>query len=537
MKKTCLYRIVMLLISTGAFAQSAKVTVVIVNTPYFEGYTTLSNQTAKYDPAKKGVNYLLLNTNHKSATCTFNLAEPTFITLSLSYALAKSTITDKYFSYNLFLTPGDELTVKIDPTKKTNNIAVTGTGSNNNQPEIFALTEMDTEPFKGDKTPDRIIAAINRQNSINKKILTNYVKKYKPSTAFIKNAQLNMVYLGPETFYEFNHNNNFGRSELYLRKWQKVQDSLFASVVVNGSDRKTSGRKGDLPNISIANNDKAKATGLNSDEALTSYNYPKLIFWFCLREKERLWMEEQDHPTSFYKQWYHTAPNKGKASFRDERSSLLVEKLINKYFTGKAAEFAYSNLLKYNLYSSNYQNIPLIFDHFRQKFPDSKYIAEFTAPVNEIAKKQSSQLNDKMVFVANNGTKLNTLKEVLALTKGKTVLVDMWGIWCSPCREEIEKNAVALETYFKGKKVDFLYIDSHDVNNESGWKKLIAYYHMEGMHILANDKLDKDIMKKTGGQGYPTYFIIKKDGSYGLTKTQYPINRQAMINELLAASK
>jgi thiol-disulfide isomerase/thioredoxin len=324
---------------------------------------------------------------------------------------------------------------------------------------------------------------------------------------------------------------------VYLRKWQKVQDSLFASVMPNGIDGQASSRKGNLPKVSIANNDRSPANGLNSDEALTSYNYPKLIFWFCLREKERLWMEEHDHPTSFYKQWYHTTPAKGKAFFRDERGSLLVEKIINKYFTGKTAEYAYSGLLKYNLYSSNYQNITLIFDHLKQKYPNSKYIAEFTAPINEIAQKQSMQLNDKMVFVANNGTKLNTLKEVAALTKGKTVLVDMWGTWCSPCREEIEKNAVALETYFKGTNVGFLYIDSHDVNNESGWKKLIAYYHMEGMHILANEKLDKDIMKKTGGQGYPTYFIIKKDGSYGLTKTRYPIDRQAMINELLAASK
>ena len=102
-------------------------------------------------------------------------------------------------------------------------------------------------------------------------------------------------------------------------------------------------------------------------------------------------MEEHDHPTSFYKQWYHTTPAKGKAFFRDERGSLLVEKIINKYFTGKTAEYAYSGLLKYNLYSSNYQNITLVFDHLKQKYPNSKYIAEFTAPINEIAKKQSSQ--------------------------------------------------------------------------------------------------------------------------------------------------
>jgi thiol-disulfide isomerase/thioredoxin len=375
------------------------------------------------------------------------------------------------------------------------------------QTQISSLTNMDfTQKFRGDTLPNRLIVAINKQYVLNKNILKDYIAKHKPSEAFIKTAQLNLAYFAPRIYYVFNHNNNFGKPEAYLLKWQKVQDSLFRTIK------------------------------LNNDDALISYNYTQLIDYFMLREKERLWIESDRHPALFYRGWYHTNIADGKKLFHNEQRSLLIERIINQYFSGKTAEYLYVNLLKGNIYQSNYQNIDLIFAHFKQKYPTSKYIAEFSGPINAIAKKQNQPLNDRMVFMPANGSKLNTLKNVLAITKGKTVLVDMWGTWCSPCREEIEKNSAYLRSSLKGKGVDFLYIANDDLKNEKEWKKLIAYYQMEGMHILANEKLDNDIMNKVKGTGYPTYFIIKKDGSYHLAKTQYPVNAQDMVKELESAA-
>ncbi|MGI4730057.1 MAG: TlpA family protein disulfide reductase [Janthinobacterium lividum] len=474
-------------------ARSATVHITIKN---FKGSITIYDPKLRYDLTKKKVVNVVLDA-HQTASYTTDINQPNYLIIYFT--------SDKFFNYSLFLLPGDELYLTADFSKKDKQIIVTGKGSNNNQPEIFALTNMDTQPFKGDKTPDRVIAAINKQYLLNKSILTNYIKVNKPSAAFIKNATLNLKYFVPKMYYEFSHNNNFFKPKETLQPWIRIQDSVFATVKLSNSD------------------------------ALNIYNYDMLIDNFLLREAEALKIAYEDQPLSTNDTWLHLNIEHNKKPDQLGQPGSFDKVVLKRYFSGKAAQFAYGEALKWKFARADYPAIVSIFNQLKQEYPASAYVKAFAAPVAVISKKQRNVLSSKTVFVKNNGTQLNTFNDLLALTKGKTALLDMWGTWCSPCRKEIEQNAAKLEAHFKGKNVNFIYIANDDVGQEQTWKKAIAYFQIEGIQILANSMLTTDIMNKVKSTGYPTYILIKKDGSYKKTTTQLPVNLQAMIKEIEVA--
>ena len=95
-----------------------------------------------------------------------------------------------------------------------------------------------------------------------------------------------------------------------------------------------------------------------------------------------------------------------------------------------------------------------------------------------------------------------------------------------------DSNSHAIKEYFKGKGLDYLYIANNDQGNEQRWKELIAYFNLEGSHILASKKLTNDIMSKVNATGYPTYIIIHKNGSFELSRAGYPLNRELLITQI-----
>jgi thiol-disulfide isomerase/thioredoxin len=371
------------------------------------------------------------------------------------------------------------------------------------------LMKEEEEQYKyKDTVPGRVVSKLNAQQRIRERNLEKYIALYKPSLNYIRDWKTDLPYIITYYYYLFKENSkNNTNWDAYWRhypSWEKVTDSLFT----------------------IAK--------LNNGEALTANHYTQLISSFLYYEQHRLLTIAEQEPQTFYKEWYQADTLNGKKLLMDDRKNLLQEKIINKDFSGKSAEFAYAMLFESAAQESAAQNIPEIFERFKSKYPHSNYIPLFAPSVDVIAARCKQMLNDKMVFVADNGIKLNTLEDVIATMKGKTVLVDMWGTWCGPCREEIERHSASIREHFKGKKLDYLYIANLDLKNNEQWKKLIAYFNMEGIHMMANEDLTKDIMAKVRGTGFPTTFIIKKDGTFEQSKTQYPINQDILINQLEA---
>ncbi|WP_428330768.1 TlpA family protein disulfide reductase [Mucilaginibacter sp.] len=482
---------------TSAKINAQKANVNIITTGY-QGNVDVFDPAVNYNP-KDFISIIPVDKNGK-AVYTTDVSSPRYIVIYFNLP------GNMQIPYCLFLSTGNDLSFKILFTNNIPKISVSGKGSNNNQPEIFALTNPDLTKFKGDVLPNRVIAYIKTQEGQNKIILKQYIKKYKPSAAFIKNALINNQYFALNNYYEFYHykylpfTNNPEHDQ-----WQRVEDSLLA---------------------------KHK---LNNDDALTAYNYDHFIGNFLIQEGPILRSEELQQPAKFYRDFYQTTVKKGRVIYAAESRNLFFESIINKYFTGKTRERVYAQMLRFHLRFNHYEDLELVYRHFKSKYPSSSYIPIFSSAIAEIVTKEKQTLNSNMVFVTDNGTKLNTLEDVVHLMKGRTTFVDMWGTWCGPCRIELEKFTPQIREHFKGKGIAFLYIANNDSDHKEQWKKVIEFYKIEGIHILANEHLNNDIMTKIKCTGYPSHFIIKKDGSILKTKIQDEAQTQELIKEIEAS--
>jgi len=499
MKKLLITLFTFIAIASISLAHTARVNITIANTPFKKLNVWVHDPASNYNYFKNPAFSIILD-NTGSSSYNFPISEPHFV--SFFYNTDQSGNFKKTFE--LYLSPGDDIVIKADVKQENNVIEVTGKGSNNNQPLLSGIKEQNLRIFYNDTSPSRFIKAINKEAALRINIFEKYKNLYKPDSLFLKDWEENQKYYVAEKYYSFKEDNKFYIFKSYKNnyiKWQHVQDSLFT----------------------IKN--------LNNDKALNAYNYCLLIHDFLLREKEALWDLKETNPGKFYKEWYNSVSD-GKISFKNDRKNLLKEKIINKFFSGKSAEYLYVVLFNEAINEANHENLKLIFERFKNQYPNSKYIAWFEPTINSIEEKQKQTINEKMIFAYNNGLHINNFEEVLQLTKGKTVLIDMWGTWCGPCLQEIEKNSQIIKKRFQDKELDYFYIANFDLKNEKKWKELIAYFHLEGTHILANEQLSKDIMDKVKGTGYPTYILIKKDGSYELSKAGYPMDREILIKQL-----
>lgn len=486
--------ILLILFPVLTFSQQATINFNIINTSYNEISIT-NNDYANPEVMFGNQDFDLKLINGK-VSCIFNFSKPVFIT---AYYRINEKAT--YSSYTFYLRPFDNLNFTTDLKNPLQSHSITGIGSENNQPQIQHLYDfpMKLDACKKDSLPYLVYNTIIEQSVKNKILFDNYIKTHNPSKEFIKTQNLLLQYFPLIEYIMFKGSQKFNIYISYIRnekKWQAIEDSL----------------------LSVIN--------INNDELLNVPNYLYFISTYITRQKERIW----EHPDlkNLYLSNTETA-----TIFDNDPENLLMERIINKHFSKKTAEFLIADLFKQSL-NNNEDNLQEIFERFLKSYPQSKYITYIEPEMIKVNERSKRILSNKMIFVENTDSLL-TFDDVLKLFKGKTVLLDMWGTWCGPCRSEILINSDSIKNHFKNKNLNYLYIANYDENKVAKWKELIAYYNLTGTHILASKKLTDNIMKKLKRDEFPTYIIIKKDGTYDLSKAGYPMDRKILYKQLESA--
>ena len=104
-------------------------------------------------------------------------------------------------------------------------------------------------------------------------------------------------------------------------------------------------------------------------------------------------------------------------------------------------------------------------------------------------------------------------RKIIEPYKVRTIYVDIWGTWCSPCKSNLKESWKVKEAL---KDYDIVYLYLCNRSSEESWKNVIKEYNLTGdncVHYNLPEDQQAAIERYVGISGYPTYKLIDKEGN------------------------
>ena len=105
------------------------------------------------------------------------------------------------------------------------------------------------------------------------------------------------------------------------------------------------------------------------------------------------------------------------------------------------------------------------------------------------------------------------LRKIIEPYKGRLIYVDIWGTWCSPCKEALSHSQ---QMYEQLKDYDIVYLYLANRSSEESWKNVIKEYNLTGencVHYNLPADQQSAVEHYLGVTSFPTYKIIDRDGN------------------------
>lgn len=101
--------------------------------------------------------------------------------------------------------------------------------------------------------------------------------------------------------------------------------------------------------------------------------------------------------------------------------------------------------------------------------------------------------------------------------KGKVVLVNLWGIWCGPCKAEMPE-LVEMQDKYRDKNFEIIGLNVGDENLQKESPENIAEFakkmNLNYKVAQADDAVFSNLLKFSNSPGIPQSFLITRDGRF-----------------------
>ena len=137
--------------------------------------------------------------------------------------------------------------------------------------------------------------------------------------------------------------------------------------------------------------------------------------------------------------------------------------------------------------------------------------AKYLAIRNRKVDKSDNLKSSDVVKDMSDGEKI--LRKLIDPYKGKVILIDIWGVWCGPCRAALSHSQ---ELYEHMKEYDIVFMYLANRSKEESWKNIIKEYNVTGenvVHYNLPEDQQSAVENFLNVHAWPTYILVDPDGN------------------------
>jgi thiol-disulfide isomerase/thioredoxin len=184
------------------------------------------------------------------------------------------------------------------------------------------------------------------------------------------------------------------------------------------------------------------------------------------------------------------------------------------------------------------QNASLYGKELLEKYPQYKgtsvgqFLEDYLIPRAEKFEGLSKEELPSNAILLDRTNQINYLEQLLDSLKGRPALIDCWATWCLPCIGQFNFTK-DLKPFLKKHDIQMVYIAFELDDKREKWENYIKQFELSGYHLVANEKVKKQL--KVLFDGYvslPTFMIVDSNGNILLKNAAFPSDGDKLYKQL-----